>query len=158
MARCWFSNWPPQSRKYPGGRVTLAPDRLAGLGDEAAQVAAGDIALDPDPALAVLAADLAGPLDACAMSATWLRGTQAPPGVRTQDGRRSASSEFRRVLGVAELQVEELVALVDLGHGLAADGRLHDVLDVLDIEAEAGDPGPVGADGEIGLAGDHSRR
>ena len=55
-----------------------------------------------------------------------------------------ASIEFRRVFGEAELDVEILLALVELGHGFAADGRLDDRLDVLDVDPVAGDPGPVG--------------
>ncbi|MBS1226714.1 MAG: hypothetical protein H6R32_648, partial [Candidatus Aminicenantes bacterium] len=45
-------------------------------------------------------------------------------------------------------------ALVELGDRLAADRRLDDGLDVLDVEPEAGDPGPVGLDRDIGLTGD----
>ena len=55
-----------------------------------------------------------------------------------------ASTELRRLFGIAELDVEGLLALVDLGDGFAADGGLDERLDVLDREPVAGDPARSG--------------
>ena len=57
------------------------------------------------------------------------------------------------VLGLhANDEVEKFFALDDLGGGLTADGGLHDGFDVGDVDAVAGDFGPVGVDDEAGLS------
>ncbi len=59
-------------------------------------------------------------------------------------------AELRRV---ANGEVEAAVAVDDLRDGRAADGGLHDVVDVLRLEAEARGFGAVDGDEQAGLAG-----
>ena len=74
-----------------------APDRPAGLGDEAAKVAAADIAFDPDPALSGLPADLARALQHGDVRHL-AEGHAGPAGGRDEDG-PDRFEEFRRGSG-----------------------------------------------------------
>ena len=58
IARCWFSNCPPQDMKYPGGNLMAASMFDWGFLDETANVASDHIAFDNNAALGHLAADL----------------------------------------------------------------------------------------------------
>ena len=108
MARCWFSNWPPSSRKVPGGSsFSNGLEPLLHLGDEAAQVAAADVGLDDHAPDAVLAGDLGRRLDelGCwrAGRAARARRPARPPGAarsrsmssRLSGGKRTTTAKRR---------------------------------------------------------------
>ncbi len=144
-SRCFastrFSNCPPQTSQLPGGSSTSRGDPLLRLGDERADVAAADVRLDDDAALAVLAADLVralGDVDRCDGAE---RKEAEPEGAAPVDRRRarrratprprvaaagsagcsSASRSRRNVFGQAHDDVEAPVALEELSRLAAAD-------------------------------------
>jgi hypothetical protein len=73
VARSRFSNCPPHSATNRRG-LDLLRDGSLRVGDEAAQVAAPDIGLDHDAALAVLAADLVGSFGGVEAGQGWTAG------------------------------------------------------------------------------------
>ena len=61
VARCWLSNCPPYSTKYPSGSGTFSPTAALDVGDHRRQVAAEGVAPDDDPPAGVLPLHLVGP-------------------------------------------------------------------------------------------------
>ncbi len=135
-----------------GGELDLLFDGVFGFGDEAADVASGNVGLNGDEALAVFAGDLA-----------WAdEGFEGGDFVEWDEGALGATDEgladgfwvVAVLWGVADEDVEASDAFKDESGAGTADAGLNDVLDVGDVEVVTCGGGAVDLDEELWGAGD----
>ena len=163
IARCWFSNSPPQTSRAPGASVHARRDPRLHLLDDAAHVAAADEDADRHHARARLAADVHRALPHGDVGDVGERDVRAV-GVSTRIW-RTVSASAPRLGRQPHDDAEALLALPDLGRVLAAERGLDRVLDVGDVQAVAGGALPIDRDlqlrhlaGAIDERARHARR
>lgn len=135
-----------------GGEVYFCGDGFFGFGDEAADVASGDVGLNGDEALAVFAGDLPG-TDKGFEGGDFVEGDEDAFGA-ADDGFADGAVGVTVCGRVADEDVEAADALEDESGGGAADAGLNNVLDVGEVEVVTGGGGAVDLDKELGGTGD----